>query len=48
VANSAPPWQLKSKISPATGKQDDGEYLKIDVRKLPAATSTATVTVHVG
>jgi hypothetical protein len=48
VANSAPPWQLQSKIGPATGQQDDGECLKIDVSKLPAATSTATVTIHVG
>jgi len=47
VTNSAPPWQLQAKISPATGKQDDGEYLSIDVSKLPAATSTATVTIHV-
>jgi hypothetical protein len=47
VANSALPWQLQSKISPATGKQDDGEYLSIDMSKLPAATSTATLTIHV-
>jgi hypothetical protein len=47
VTNAAPPWQLQPKISPATGKQDDGEYLEIDMTKLPAATSTATVTIHV-
>jgi hypothetical protein len=47
VTNNAPPWQLQPKISPATGKQDDGEYLEIDMSKLPAATSTATVTIHV-
>jgi hypothetical protein len=47
VANTAAPWQLQAKISPATGKQDDGEYLVIDMTKLPAQTSTATVTIHV-
>ena len=47
VANAAPPWQLQAKISPATGQQDDGEYLVIDMTRLSAATSTATVTVHV-
>jgi phytase-like protein/Big-like domain-containing protein len=47
VTNAAPPWQLQAKISPATGKQDDGEYLSIDMTKLPAVTSTATVTIHV-
>jgi hypothetical protein len=47
VTNQAPPWQLQGKISPATGQQDDGEYLVIDTGRLPAATSTATVTIHV-
>lgn len=47
VTNSAPPWQLQAKIDPATGQQDDGEYLSIDMTRLPATTSTATVTVHV-
>jgi hypothetical protein len=47
VTGPAPPWQLQPKISPATGKQDDGEYLVIDMARLPAATSTATVTIHV-
>jgi Esterase-like activity of phytase len=47
VLNAAPPWQLQAKISPATGKQDDGEYLAIDMTRLPAQTSTATVTIHV-
>ncbi len=56
VTNTAPPWQLQAKISPATGQQDDGEYLEIDPSKLASATattpsaaqtSTATVTIHV-
>jgi phytase-like protein/Big-like domain-containing protein len=56
VTNAAPPWQLQSKISPATGQQDDGEYLEIDPDKLSsptgatpsaAQTSTATVTIKV-
>ena len=56
VTNAAPPWQLQAKISPATGQQDDGEYLEIDPDKLASAasstpsaaqTSTATVTIHV-
>jgi hypothetical protein len=56
VTNAAPPWQLQEKISPATGQQDDGEYLEIDPSKLAspasstpsaAQTSTATVTIHV-
>jgi len=47
VTNTAAPWLLQAKISPATGLQDDGEYLAIDMTKLPAQTSTATVTIHV-
>jgi hypothetical protein len=47
VTNTAAPWTLQAKISPATHKQDDGEYLEIDTGKLSAATSTATVTIHV-
>lgn len=47
VTNNAPPWQLQVKLSPATGQQDNGEYLVIDTTKLPAATSTATVTIHI-
>ena len=34
VTNNTPPWQLQAKISPATGQQDDGEYLEIDMDKL--------------
>ncbi|MGH2940113.1 MAG: hypothetical protein ACRDPE_18550 [Solirubrobacterales bacterium] len=37
-----PPWQLVPKILPATGKQDDGEYLEIDMSSLPAETSSTT------
>jgi hypothetical protein len=29
------------------GTQDDGEYLVVDTRRLPAATSTATVRIVV-
>ena len=47
VTGTAPPWQLQAKLSPATGEQDNGEYLVIDTTRLPAATSTATVTIHV-
>jgi len=47
VTNTSAPWQLQAKISPATGEQDDGEYLAIDMSKLPAQTRTATVTIHV-
>lgn len=47
IANAAPPWLLQPKISPATGKQDDGEYLEIDTDQLPATSATATVTIHV-
>jgi hypothetical protein len=41
------PWTLVPKIQPSTGKQDDGEYLEIDMSSLPAKTSTATVTINV-
>ena len=41
------PWHLVWKEQPATGKQDDGEYLEIDMSDLPAKTSTATVTIDV-
>ena len=52
AAQSSPPWTLLPKISPATGKQDDGEYLAIDTDRVDpatsaAATSTATVTINV-
>jgi hypothetical protein len=41
-----PPYQLVGKTTPA-GVYDDGEYLAIDLTKLPAVTSTATVTIQV-
>lgn len=49
---NSPPWTLQAKISPATGKQDDGEYLAIDMDRVnpttsAAPTSTATVTISV-
>ena len=47
VTNTAPPWQLQIKLSPTTGQQDNGEYLEVDMTKLPAVTQTATVTIHV-
>ncbi|HEY7633022.1 MAG TPA: esterase-like activity of phytase family protein [Thermoleophilaceae bacterium] len=47
VTNAAPPWTLQAKISPATHKQDDGEYLEIDTDHLASGTSTATATIHV-
>ena len=51
-SQSSPPWTLVPKISPATGKQDDGEYLSIDTKRVDpttgaAKTSTATVTINV-
>ena len=41
------PFTLHAKLSPTTGAQDDGEFLTVDMAKLPAATSTATVTITV-
>jgi hypothetical protein len=41
------PWRLVPKIQPATSKQDDGEYLEIDMSELPPQESTATVTINV-
>ncbi|WP_055591323.1 hypothetical protein [Peterkaempfera griseoplana] len=43
VSNTAPPYALHTKILP-NRRQDDGEYLAVDTTRLPAATSTATVT----
>jgi predicted extracellular nuclease len=48
VTNSTPPFQLHAKVSPATGVQDDGEFLVINLNELPALTSTATVSLNVG
>jgi hypothetical protein len=41
------PFTLHAKVSPTTGRQDEGEFLAVDMTKLPAATSTATVTISV-
>ena len=46
LVSTTPPFQLKAKILP-NGTQDDGEYLVVDTRRLPAATSTATVRILV-
>lgn len=46
VSNDAAPYALHPKLLP-DGRQDDGEYLAVDTTKLPAATSTATVTITV-
>ena len=47
VTNTTSPYQLHAKTSPATGAQDDGEFLVIDTTRLPALTATATVTINV-
>jgi hypothetical protein len=48
ISNTAAPWQLIPKVSPTTGKQDEGEYLEIDTSDLPAPdTASATVTITV-
>jgi len=46
VANAAAPYTLHQKTQP-NGKPDDGEYLRVDMTKLPAKTRTLTVTVDV-
>jgi len=46
VTGDAPPFRLHAKTLP-DGSQDDGEYLLIDTRRLPAVTRTATVTIRV-
>jgi hypothetical protein len=46
LANDTAPYQLHAKALP-DGSQDDGEYLVVDTTRLPAATSTATVTITV-
>jgi hypothetical protein len=47
ATESGLPWQLIPKIQPATGKQDDGEYLEINMSALPAQLSSTTVTLDV-
>ncbi|AHH95917.1 esterase-like activity of phytase family protein [Kutzneria albida] len=46
ITNSTAPYQLHVKSQP-NGRQDDGEFLVVDTTRLPAATSTATVTITV-
>lgn len=46
VTTATPPFQLKPKILP-NGQQDDGAFLVVDTRRLPAHTSTASVTITV-
>jgi len=38
---------LVPKILPATGTQDEGEYLEVDMDSLPATTSSTSVTLNV-
>ncbi|CAN5759732.1 hypothetical protein BH10CHL1_BH10CHL1_25680 [soil metagenome] len=46
VTNAAAPFQLHAKLSPATGKQDNGEFLVVDLTRLPASVTSATVTIN--
>ncbi len=46
VINGAPPWLLRNKLNSA-GTVDTGEFLLVDLARLPAATATATVTLTV-
>ena len=43
VTNNSPRWQLESKISPATGQQDNGEYLEIDMDKVVQPSSSGPI-----
>jgi hypothetical protein len=47
LTSATAPFTLRAKVSPATGVQDGGEFLVVDTRRLPASTSTATVTITV-
>lgn len=47
LTNSTPPFQLHAKTAPATGQVDFSEFIVIDLTRLPARTSTATVTINV-
>jgi hypothetical protein len=40
-------WTVHQKVLPGTGKPDNGEILKVDTTKLPAALKTVTVTINV-
>ncbi|MEV7085106.1 esterase-like activity of phytase family protein [Streptomyces sp. NPDC093085] len=46
VTDDTPPYTLHRKTLP-DGRQDDGEFLAVDTTRLPARTSTATVTLRV-
>ncbi|MFI6871004.1 esterase-like activity of phytase family protein [Nocardia sp. NPDC050406] len=47
IANDQPPFTLKAKTQP-NGLQDTGEILAVDTTKLPARTTTETVTIDIG
>jgi hypothetical protein len=47
VTHDAPPFRLKPKRSPATGRPDDGEFLVIEPRRLSGRIQPATVTLDV-
>ena len=47
VMGTEVPYRLHAKVSPVTGRQDDGEFLVVDPARLPARTATAAVTVTV-
>ncbi|WP_375490376.1 esterase-like activity of phytase family protein [uncultured Jatrophihabitans sp.] len=46
TAQDTPPFGVHAKILP-NGQQDDGEYLAVHTDRLPASTTTATVTITV-
>jgi hypothetical protein len=46
LTNDAPPFQLQAKTL-TNGQQDDGEYLAVDTDRLPAATTSTTVSILV-
>ena len=48
VANTAPPYHLRAKVSPTTRLQDVGEILVIDTRRLPPNVWRATPPADVG
>lgn len=47
ISTDTVPYQPHAKIQPATGAQDRAEFLAVDLTRLPARTSTATVTLTV-
>jgi phosphodiesterase/alkaline phosphatase D-like protein len=46
-ATGTPPYTLVAKTSPATGVQDDGEFILVNMNQLPTVTATATVSLTV-